>query len=144
MHPAQFLRTLYFGDRACRSIAIDGFAARVVITVDRISRVNPKTGQWDYYDAEDIENGQIVLSDVEWVLFEPPGVFPNDLINDVTVEEKIAPTSASKAPLFVFAFFVNHIKPGGDKPEGVEMKITIHARAIHLEDPRRPGMRITE
>jgi hypothetical protein len=142
MHPREFLQTLYLGDRACKSLLIDGWNARVVITVDCISRVDPKTGQWDYYTEKDIEDGRIVLTGVQQISLEPQGCFPNDLINDAKIIES-APGDASPAN-FIFTFLINHIRPGRKLPEGCEMTITIEAAEIHLEDPRRPGLKITD
>ena len=81
MLAAEFLRTIYLDDRACKSITIDGWKHRVVIRVDEISRVRSETGNWEFYNDENIVDGLLVFSDVRSVLFDPAGPIPNDYIS---------------------------------------------------------------
>jgi len=53
MSPAEFLKTIYLGDRACKSILIDGWNKRIELKVDSISRVRSESGNWDIYTQRD-------------------------------------------------------------------------------------------
>lgn len=86
MLATEFLRTIYLGDRACKSITIDGWNNRVVIKVDEISRVRSESGNWDFYNDENIVDGSLVFSDVRSVLFDPSGPIPNDYIGSFIAE----------------------------------------------------------
>jgi hypothetical protein len=94
--PPEFLGTVYLGDRACKSIHIEGWKQRVVLEVDLISRVRSPSGNWELYSAEDIPDGRIVFSGVEDVQFDPPGPLPNDLINEISAR----PADGEKRWLF--------------------------------------------
>ena len=71
MLASEFLKTIYLGDRACKSVTIGGWGNRIVIQVDEISRVRDPSGQWNYYNDENIANGLLVFSEVRFLLFEP-------------------------------------------------------------------------
>ena len=62
---------------------------KVEITVNLLSRIRDATGEWNYYSAEDIENGIIVFAGVETngKNIEPSGRFPNDAIEHLVVEK---------------------------------------------------------
>ena len=78
---------LYFGDRACKSIFIDGWNERVVITVDCLSRLEVGTTTWNYYNALDIDDGQLVFDGVASLQFVPSGPLPNDFMDSLEVVE---------------------------------------------------------
>lgn len=63
MLATEFLRTIYMGDRAWKSITIDGWNNCVVIKVDEISRVRTESGNWEFYNDENIFDGLLVFSD---------------------------------------------------------------------------------
>ncbi len=52
MNIPDFLKTIYLGDRACKSILLDGYENEVKIQIDCISRVRGET--WDYYNEENL------------------------------------------------------------------------------------------
>lgn len=83
MNPDQFLNTIYLGDRACQSIAIEGWKKEIKIKVDCISRVRGE--KWNFYTDEDVREGFLVLENVQSFKFEPPGFLPNDWIEPVSV-----------------------------------------------------------
>jgi hypothetical protein len=83
MSPDQFLKTVYLGDRACQSIALEGWKKEIKINVDCISRVRGPT--WNFYTDEDIKEGFLVFENVQGFKFEPPGFLPNDWIEPVSV-----------------------------------------------------------
>jgi hypothetical protein len=72
LEPSDFLKTIYLGDRACKSILIDGWKDEVKLQVDNISRVRPET--WNYYTAEDLEDGYLVFEGVHRVVWDKVGV----------------------------------------------------------------------
>src|SRR5437762_5465194 len=83
VHPREFIRTLYLGDRGCKSITIDGYGAAVKVQATCISRVRSSSGNWDYYKDEDIVDGFIVFADVVECELQNGGHVPNDSINDI-------------------------------------------------------------
>ena len=75
MNPIEFLKTLYFGDRFCTKIVIDGCNNKFEFHVDAISRTRDATGQWNYYFDEDVENGIVVVSDIKKCILIVLGLF---------------------------------------------------------------------
>jgi len=125
---SEFLKTIYVGDRACKSITLDGLRKRVIIQVDEISRIRSVSGLWDYYNDENIVDGLLVFSEVESILFEPAGPIPNDYIS--SLEEKLLPNGYHRIALSIGS--VN------DSAESTEVKVIIDAKRVHLEDPSKP------
>ena len=141
MKPAEFLNTIYLGDRACKSIFIDGWNEKVELQVDTISRIRSESGNWEFYADEDIGDGRIVFSSAKSIKFSPCGPIPNDLINSFEVYPfKAENEIEDKDSLYVFQLSIGSIDPQGTQREVV---VEIVAKAIHLEDPKRPGIAIT-
>jgi len=141
MRPAEFLKTVYLGDRACKSILIDGWNERVELKVDSISRVRSESGNWEFYTDEDIDEGRIVFSSVKSITFSPCGLIPNDLINSYEVNPFKAENAAEEEyPLYVFRFSIVSVD---SQRIPCEVVVEIIAKAIHLEDPKHPGIAIT-
>jgi hypothetical protein len=136
MSPSEFLRTIYLGDRGCRRIAIDGWNRRVVFEVTCISRIRSASGHWDYYTAEDIENGLIVLTGAQSIRFDPAGPIPNDFISEFSVEHGVPGDPDS-----IFRLSVGSVD---SRAHNTEVHIEVRAKGVHLEDPRYPGKEITE
>lgn len=139
MTPTELLKTIYLGDRACRSICVNGWNKQVVIQVDTISRIRDATGAWNYYTSEDIPGGQLVFGDVEAVRFDPGGPLPNDLVNALTAS-LIVDSTRSK-PLYTFVISISSVDDVGTSTEVV---IEIKAGDLHLLDPRAPATPIRE
>jgi hypothetical protein len=134
MIPSEFIRTIYLGDRACKSITIDGWNATVRIQIDCISRVRSSAGTWDYYADEDINDGYLVLTGVQSCELDNQGYLPNDLMNDIEVRRE----SEEVAEL---VFSIGSV----DAHAGYhETLLRIICKSIHLEDPARPGVPIHE
>jgi len=132
MLPSQFLKTIYLGDRACKSLLIDGWNKRIAIQVDEISRIRSLSGKWDYYNEENITDGLLVFSDIRSVLFDPAGPIPNDYIADLSVEALVDDYHRFR---FVVA-------SADEFSQSTEVVVTIDAKHLHLEDPLRPGVAI--
>ena len=142
VHPKGFLETIYLGDRACKTLIIDGFGDRVILVVDDISRIRNASGNWEFYTEEDITDGRIVFTDVDSLEFDPPGLIPNDLINSLNVESVILEgEDLNTAGLYLFKANITSVGPEGYRGQ---VLILIAARGVHLEDPQRPGIEITE
>lgn len=139
MHPTELLKTIYLGDRACKALSLEGWAKRVVLHVDVISRIRSDTGSWDFYTAEDTPDGRLVFADVLGVRLDPSGPVPNDLINEVVVLEVVKSTAAK--PVYVFSLSIGSIDEAG---RSTEVIVEIRARDLYLQDPRTPAMEIRE
>jgi hypothetical protein len=132
MLAGEFLKTIYLGDRACKSVTIDGWGSRILIQVDEISRVRSASGRWEYYNDENIVDGLIVFSDVRSILFDPVGPIPNDYIEILGSE--ILPDNYCRFKLSVGSV--------DEHSKSKDVSIIIEAKRIHLEDPTAPGVAI--
>ncbi|MFZ1087140.1 MAG: DUF6258 family protein [Terracidiphilus sp.] len=132
MLPSEFLKTVYLGDRACKSITIDTWGKRVLIQIDEISRIRSASGRWDFYNGENIVDGLLVFADVKSIFFDPPGPLPNDFINYL---------EAVPMPDDLYRFTLS-IGSVDDSAKTSEIVLTIEAKHIYLEDPQRPGVLI--
>lgn len=138
MSPVEFIKTIYLGDRLCKSIDIDGTQGRIAIQVNLISRVRSSSGNWEYYDREDIEDGLLVFSGATGIRFDPSGPLPNDLINDLQVVDE---SSKFHRPAYLFRISISSVGAAGDSTEVI---VEIQAEGIHLEDPKKPGIKIVD
>lgn len=138
--PPEFSKTLYLGDRACKCVMIDGWNQRVSIEVDTISRIRDVSGHWNYYTAEDIKDGRIVFEPVYHCSFEPQGLLPSEWIDIVSVEPLSHANPSGTRQSYLFMLSLGAIDEAGN-PRELTMKII--AEAMHLEDPEKPGVKIT-
>ena len=136
-NPAEFLNTVYLGDRACKSIYIDCWKKLVAIQVDEISRVRSASGNWEFYTDEDIVDGSIVFTGVESINFEPSGPIPNDYINGIWARR----SDGVHDQLWVFEV---SISSGAGDGTSTEVILKIVGLDVHLEDPKSPGVRVRE
>ncbi len=141
MNPKDFLRTLYLGDRACKSILLDIWNHRIAIQVDRISRIRSESGNWEFYEDEDIDNGNIVFYNVLSFRFDPPGLIPNDLINSLAVSEVFGDSQINQPLYYRFHFSIDSVDEIGNHSEVIVEIIAAH---IYLEDPKHPGLLIQD
>lgn len=138
MHPEIFLKTIYLGDRSCKSILIDGWSERVVIQVDQISRIRSESGQWEFYTEEDIIDGLLVFTGVRNIKFEPTGYVPNDLINSI----EVMPIHESDNIHHDMFLFRCSIDSADSRAVHTEVIIELVAQNIHLECPQQPNLLI--
>lgn len=132
MEIKEFLDTVYLGDRGFMGILIDGWNSEVKIQVTCISRV--RGDKWNFYDAEDLQNGFLVFEGVKSVVFSPGGLIPNDLINEIIVE------SYSEDPEFArISISVDSVDGSGCHSE---VGIEIVAKSLALEAENSSGVRI--
>ncbi len=87
MNFESFLSTIYLGDRACKSILIDGWNGRVEVTVDIVQgfAIGVETGI--FTQTKMSITGRLFFAGVEAIIIEPPGRFPNDVIESLVVEQ---------------------------------------------------------
>jgi hypothetical protein len=128
----EFLKTIYVGDRGLKSINIDVWKGVVKFQLTSISRVRSDT--WGYYSKEDIDDGYLVFDGVDGLSFEPSGVIPNDTVNGISAIQSIDGRAN-----FLVVIHVDSVDLAGDR---TEVKITIYADNMTLEDPLNPGIQI--
>lgn len=133
MNIVEFLKTIYLGDRGCKSILIDGWSDEIKVQVTCISRV--RNAAWDYYTDEDLPDGFLVFEGVRSVALEPRGVIPNDLINDIRAEPLVGEQAK-----FLIVISVDAVDAIGHR---TEVKVEIRADSMALEDYKNPGHKIT-
>ena len=132
MNISDFLRTLYLGDRACKSITIDGWTATVRVQIDCVSRVRDPSGLWNFYTDEDIQDASLVFGDVHMIALEGGGYIPNDLINFIRVVDVAGDMTTVELS-------VDSVNAEADHHETI---IRLRCKEVWLEDPAKPGVRI--
>lgn len=130
MNPLKFLSTVYLGDRALKSFLVDGWNARVCLQVDCISRVRGET--WNFYNVEDVTDGLLVFTHTTSFRIDPPGAIPDDYI----IGWDAAP-AAEDASRWCVQFQVGCCS-------GHQAAVEIVCQQVHIEDPARPGVKITD
>ena len=145
MQPQDFIKTIYLGDRGCEAIVIDTVKNEVKIKIDEISRIKKGTKVWGYYNNENIEHGFIVFSGVKFVKLDNAGHLPNGFIVDykvVGINGDLVVIEFEIETDYIQKIFVNS---GGFKTsEGFNAKLTVSCASMYLEDPKKPGEKITE
>ncbi|KOF13595.1 hypothetical protein AC244_30630 [Ensifer adhaerens] len=132
MKPDEFLKTIYLGDRGCKAVVLDGWKNEVKIQIDLISRKRSET--WNFYSAEDVEDGFLVFEEVDHVSFDPPGRIPNDEIGD----RKFLGYDGDR---FTLMIELGHCDEAG---EYTTVKTTIRAKAVAIEKPGEEDARIRD
>ncbi len=132
MKPDEFLKTIYLGDRGCKAVVLDGWKNEVKIQIDLISRKRSET--WNFYSAEDVEDGLLVFEEVDHVSFDPPGRIPNDEFGDIEF-------IGYEGDRFTV---VIDIGSGYELGDYVNVKTTIRAKAVAIEKPGEEDARIRD
>ncbi len=138
MDPIDFVKTIYLGDRVCKSVLLDGWNSLVKLHIDNISRIRSLSGNWEFYTDEDIEDGYIVFESVDSIHFTPSGLIPNDGINYLQVEKC---DSDEHKKLLKFKFSIDNVNSSGASAECI---LEITARGIYIEDPKMPQKKIVD
>ncbi|RSK26569.1 hypothetical protein EJF36_06680 [Bacillus sp. HMF5848] len=128
-NPIEFLNTIYFGDRYCERINIEGDV--VELQINLVSRIRRNSGEWNFYSAEDIENGVLVFSGVEEVQYDDTELLPNDEIYNISVK-----------PLennYEFKIEAGHVNQNA---EHYDVIIILIAKELYLKDPKNPNTKI--
>lgn len=141
-NPEEFVKTIYLGDRACKTIIIDGWNRHISLQIDTISRIRDSSGNWNFYTEEDIENGFIVFDSVSSFTLNPQGDLPNDWIDIIRVEKASSKNlETPNESKYKFTISLGSVKKSGTAKE-IIMEIT--ASSIYLEDPNHPGIKIVD
>ncbi len=128
----EFLKTIYLGDRGCKSLQIDGWNGLLKIQATCVSRVRGAT--WNYYTDEDIPDGYLVFAGLQSVSFSPDGNIPNDLINEIKVERL-----SDNEEKYLVTLSIDSVDGAGSH---TEVTVRLVASEAFLEDPRKPDVRI--
>jgi hypothetical protein len=137
MDPIELMRSVYLGDRACKSIIMDGWNRRLSFQIDVLSRIRSTSGYWNFYSAEDIIDGWLVFSEVGELCGDFRGLLPNDFI-DLRVMTMEA--STSQGLVFACEAVLGAVDEAANTSE---VRLQFQAQRLHLEDPSKPGVRIT-
>lgn len=137
MDPIELMRSVYLGDRACKSIIMDGWNKRLSFQIDVLSRIRSTSGHWNFYSAEDLIDGRLVFSEVAELCGDFRGLLPNDFI-DLRVMTAHARTS--RALVFACEAVLGVVDEAANTSE---VRLQFQAQRLHLEDPSKPGVRIT-
>ncbi len=113
---------------------------RVSIEVDAISRIRDVSGQWDYYTAEDIKDGRIVFESVHNYSIEPQGSLPCGWIDFVSVDTVSHSNPSGTRQSYCFTLSPGGLDEGGN---AIELTMKIIAEDMYLENPAKPGAKIT-
>lgn len=132
METKEFISSIYLGDRACKAFLLDCEKSELKVLVDCISRVRGEA--WNYYDAEDIENGYLVFEGVKELRFQPSGPVPNDLINELSITSAPGVGGGQN-----FRLRIDSVDDEGDR---IEVIIDIQAVSLALETSDPPNHRI--
>ena len=128
-----FVSSIYLGDRGCKKITMDACQRELSVQVDCISRIRSGDGNWNYYNDENIENGELVFMNIKKLLFDNNGFIPNDYINGLSVDES--------DDGYWFTLSIDSVKEDGS---GREVIIKILAESMALRDPSNPDILIVD
>lgn len=134
MNPIEFLKTIYFGDRYCTKLVTDSKKKQVELHVNTISRIRDKSGEWNCYFDEDIDNGAVVITGVKKMTFDESGLLPNDQIYDVYASE-------IGEGIYEFSIETSHVD---EKGLTTDLIFRVMGESVYLLDPKQPNIMITE
>ena len=83
MNPNEIINTIYFGDRYCTRIVIDNINSNFELHLNSVyvmSNEEILEGRVKFSPICDIENGAIVITQVERTIFDETGLALNDEI----------------------------------------------------------------
>jgi len=126
MNPKTLIKSIYLGDRACKAFVYDKARRELRIQIDCISLLRPGAETWDFYTGGDIENGWIVFRGVDELTMQPPGVVPNDFINNISIEN-----SGDTVDRYRVEISIDSIDGSGNT---IEVRIRSLIDDAHLED----------
>lgn len=133
MNAIDFLKTVYFGDRYCTKLSLDSTNNQVELHINQISRIRDKSGEWNYYLDEDIENGVLVFTGIKEVFLDKSGLMPNDQIYDVHANEQNG--------IYEFVIETSHVDVSALTHD---LTIRIIGEGVYLLDPTKPDVRIQD
>jgi len=127
-----FLKTLYFGDRYCTKIVLDGLENNFELHVDCISRIRDISGKWNFYTDEDIENGIVVISGIKKIIFDKSGLIPDAYIYDIYANK-------IDDELYEFTIETSHVD---ENAVTHDLTIKVIGEFVYLVDPKDPDKKI--
>ena len=135
MRAEELVKSIYLGDRGVKALFIDIWDETVRIKIQKISRVRDPSGNWNFYTAEDIDDGIILLEGVRSLSLTPPGFLPNDYIHGYEVRR----LPGDDPDIFEFEMEIGSVD---ERAKTTAVTLRIVAKAMSLEDPSRPGLKI--
>ena len=133
INAVEFLKTIYLGDRYCTKMIFDGINNVVEVHINCISRVRDVSGYWNYYNDENIENGVIVISGIQKIVYDKNGLIPND---EISIQAQ--PTNNGNYEFLLEACYVDK------EAQSHDVTISVFAEDVYLIDPTNPVEKITK
>lgn len=134
MNPIKFLKTLYFGDRFCTKLVLDGYNNQLELHLNQISRIRDESGEWNYYSDEDIKNGVIVIEGIKKVVLDQSGLIPNDQVYSI---------SANEIGEGIFEFIIETSRVD-ENAITHDLIIRIEGENVYLVDPTKPNVKFVD
>lgn len=125
------LKTVYLGDRYCKSEKYDAQKGIYQVQMNCISRIRSSDGEWNFYNDENIDDGIISFE----------GVSDIERSSELEINDEIFSIEilASEESYYIFHLIGSYVND-----EGVtsEVSVRIEAKEVCLINPMYPDKKI--